>query len=180
MGYITNLDKAFGLSPDQLAILLEHLNSAVGMSDIPPRTGAVACLRKWSQVLDICVVTGRSPKHWPATRDWLEREKVTYDRLLFADKYGRFDAEDRASGANIVSTEELAAMDFAFAVEDSVEFSRTLARHGVPVLLMDRPWNREEETVPSASAAAGVIRCNGWKGVEREAPTLVPMLSGAE
>ena len=167
-----NLDEAFGLSPEQLDILLTHLNSAAGVRDMPARSGAAACLRRWSQVLEICVVTGRSPKHWPATRDWLKREKMAYHRLIFANKYGRFNAADLASGADIVSSEGLAELDFAFAVEDSASFSLTLAGLGIPVLLMDRPWNRDAE-----AAVKAVIRCAGWEGVEREARALVPVLA---
>ena len=176
-----NLDEAFGLSPEQLDILLTHLNSAAGLRDIPPRSGATACLRTWSQVAEICVVTGRSPKHWRATRDWLKSAEVACERLLFANKYDRFDAADLASGADIVSNEELLVMDFAFAVEDSASFSRTLAGLGIPVLLMDRPWNRDNPVEnASGNGAAAIIRCAGWPEVVREAGALLPILAAGE
>ena len=183
------LDKSFGLSPEQLETLLTHLNSGTGLLAIPPRSGAADCLRRWSRALDICVVTGRSPKHWRATRQWLDRESVVHHRLLFANKYGRFDAEDYGSGAVIVSVEELAALKFAFAVEDSADFSQVLSGLGIPVLLLDRPWNRDTglalhgtgpTTVTGAAAAiaatgpAPIRRCADWKEVERTAAELLP------
>ena len=176
-----NLDEAFGLSPEQLDILLTHLNSAAGLRHIPPRSGATACLLTWSQVAEICVVTGRSPKNWRATRDWLKSEEVACDRLLFANKYDRFDAADLASGADIVSNEDLLSLDFAFAVEDSASYSRSLAGLGIPVLLMDRPWNRDREPGDQlADNAAAIIRCAGWPAVEREARALLPLLGAGE
>ncbi len=165
-----SLEVSFGLSPDQLETLLAYLNSGPGLLGIPPRAGAVDCLRRWSERLDVCVVTGRDPKHWRATAQWLEQEGMIYHRLLFANKYGRFDVEDMASGADIVSTDELAALDFAFAVEDSADFSAVLAASGVPVLLMDRPWNRATDINRSHTS---VKRCADWREVEQRGRALL-------
>ena len=56
----------------------------------------------------------------------------------------------------------LAGLGFALAVEDSLEMAALLAeRCGVPVALMDRPWNRDLSGLGPA-ARAGIVRCHGW------------------
>ena len=165
-----SLEVSFGLAPEQLETLLTHLNSGSGLLGIPPRAGAADCLRRWSEDLDVYVVTGRDPKYWRTTAQWLEQEGMVYHRLLFANKYGRFDAEGMALGADIVSTDQLGALEFTFAVEDSADFSALLAARGLPVLLMDRPWNR---AIDLERGQAGVTRCADWSEVEQRGRALL-------
>jgi uncharacterized HAD superfamily protein len=54
---------------------------------------------------------------------------------------------------------ELSADDYCLAIEDSHDMALYLGGTlGLPVALLDRPWNRNgDEPLP-----AGVVRCEGW------------------
>ena len=62
-------------------------------------------------------------------------------------------------------------MEFSLAVEDSLDVAALLVeRCGVPVALMDRPWNRDVDRL-SERARSGIVRCGDWREILSRFPT---------
>jgi uncharacterized HAD superfamily protein len=136
-----HLDRAFGLSPDELARLFDHVHHGDFLIELEPREGAVAVLESWDAAgHEIRVVTGRPPESRSHSLEWLARCAVPHSHFHICDKYDRFDV-----GEEILHLEDVRELDFDWAIEDSLEMAGLLAAWGVEqVLLLDRPWNRDE------------------------------------
>jgi len=91
-------------------------------------------------------------KKWPATergivsdtRWWLEAKGLPHGKdLTFAER------------------KEKVAGEISVLIEDSLEQATRVAGKGVPVVLLDYPWNRNgQKPVPE-----GIVRVRGWSEV---------------
>lgn len=108
------------------------------LSLIPHARPALIAL---TRAADICLVTSR-PESEPVLSDtlyWLERKAIPHQQLLFNGRKWEIESP------------------FDLFIEDNLEQARGLAGRGVPVLLLDYPWNRAREEGP------GIRRVSGWQ-----------------
>lgn len=160
-----DLGRSFGLTPFQLAELMEALHSPDVLLAMAPVPGAIESLVRWSRAgVAIHIVTGRPASTRTASEAWLSRHGVPHDRLLFVDKYGRGHPSDEANP--VLRLDDLRGCGFAFAVEDSWDMALFLAGQvRLPVALLDRPWNRPHAT--RREALPLLTRCADWAEVAR-------------
>ena len=160
-----DLDAVFGMDAEETADFYRRSNEADVLSGVALREGAVESLAACrARGIEVWIVTGRPAASGELTRAWLADRGVPHDRLLFVDKYGKMQQEEAfpVDPAELLSLEELAEMEFRAAVEDHLGMARILAgRMRTPVLLMDRPWNRD----PEADAHPLITRCRDWQAV---------------
>ena len=160
-----DLDAVFGMDAEETAEFYRRSNEADVLSGVALREGAVESLAACrARGIEVWVVTGRPAASGELTRAWLADRGVPHDRLLFVDKYGKMQQEEAfpVDPAGLLSLEELAELEFRAAVEDHLGMARILAGHmRTPVLLMDRPWNRD----PEADAHPLITRCRDWQAV---------------
>jgi len=124
-------DEALGLSGKQVEHFWKLFARQGRWSKIKPFAGAIKLTQALALEHAIVLITGR-PRHYVEveTKAWLRRHKFCYDDLLFLGKFNKLDASVDAGYKLDVF------------VEDSYEYSRPLADAGVPILLMDYPYNR--------------------------------------
>ena len=84
------------------------------------------------------------------THRWLDQQGLPHHELHVVDKY------DRYRGPDVVHLRDLETDGYDVAIEDSPSMATHLADRGVPVLLLDRPWNRR------AQLPSGVKRVHSW------------------
>ena len=156
-----DLSEAFALTEAQKARLLDRLHEPGLLTALAPIPGAVAALRRWrARGYQIDVVTGRPASTRPGSERWLAAHDVPVSSLLFVDKYGR------AGGGDTVPLAEIARRRYRVAVDDAPAMVTWLTREtDIPVLLFDRPWNRDGALPPDVAAAA--TRCHDWAEIER-------------
>lgn len=148
-----DLGRSFDLSPEDLERFFELAHDEEILAGFEPLAGAFDTLSEWSELgYEIEVVTGRPPRTRDASLAWLEAHEVTYDDLVFVDKYGH------APGG--MALNELLHRDYAWVVEDSFAMAEHLALAGQRVRLLDRPWNRL-----GSKAESKILRCADWKEV---------------
>jgi len=159
-----DLALSFGLTPVEIEAFMERAHSDEILEALKPEEGAAAALRSWAeQGHSVALVTGRPPTTQAASLRWLERHEIAHDSLHHLDKWGRPAWNDGSLPA--LRFDDIEAMGFAFAVEDSLETAvRLVEDFEIQVALMDRPWNRNFEGV-SSKARAGMTRCEGWNAV---------------
>ncbi|MCY3760786.1 MAG: hypothetical protein OXH50_06010 [Gemmatimonadetes bacterium] len=160
-----DLDAVFGMDAEETADFYRRSNEADVLSGVALREGAVESLAACrARGIEVWVVTGRPAASRELTRAWLADRGVPHDELVFVDKYGKMQQEEAfpVDPAGLLSLEELADLEFGAAVEDHLGMARILAGSmRTPVMLMDRPWNRD----PEADAHPLITRCRDWQAV---------------
>ncbi len=95
-----------------------------------PFDGVRETLAEWEKAADLYVITGR-PEIWKGSAErWLERENIPVQGVWYTQP-----------GKN--KADWVRARGVQFIVEDRVDFATQVADAGVPVILLDRPYNRE-------------------------------------
>ena len=155
-----DLAVSFDLSPEELERFFDLAHRAERLEALAPIAGAIETVRGWvAGGHEVAVVTGRPPSSAQASRRWLARHRVPHRELVFVDKYGR-----PGGAAGVLPLDAVGPEVYRLAVEDSLATARTLAARGLPVLLLDRPWNR--------GACDGATRCADWRQVRDAAAAL--------
>jgi uncharacterized HAD superfamily protein len=156
-----DVGRACGLHPDQSERLYRIVHEPEELLQMAPIPEALAALARWSEAgHEIAIVTGRPPQAREASLAWLAQHGVVHHSFTMVDKYGRFEPGDSA-----LDLEQLAARDYAWAVEDSLPMARFLANQmGVRVALLDAPWNR------TPSPLARVTRYADWNELAHAVP----------
>ena len=170
-----DLGLAFGIDAAELHAFMEAAHEDPVLHSVDPMEEAAETLHGWCAAgAEVAVVTGRPPPTESVSRAWLERHRFPRASLEFVDKYGRH--VDRPGQAKPQSLEELTGRRFALAVEDSLATASFLAeRLEVPVVLFDRPWNRDVSGL-SAEARQRIVRCSSWREIRARIPSVAEAL----
>lgn len=159
-----DLAKSFGLSQREIAPFMERAHEDEVIESIVPISDAVKVLSGWGEAGHrITLVTGRPPITNAASRRWLETHDFFHESLHHLDKWSR--PGWNIEGLPQIAFEDLSDFEFEFAVEDSLDTAvRLVEEFGIPVALMDRPWNRDL-TFVSPGTRAALVRCSDWPQV---------------
>jgi uncharacterized HAD superfamily protein len=164
-----DLGRSFGLAPDEVAELMRLVHQPEVLGALEPKPGAVPALASWiERGYAVAVMTGRPPSAASASRRWLREHRIPHTSFACIDKYAREDWAGPAGRA--LTLDELAGLGFALAVEDSLEVATLLVeRCGVPVALIDRPWNRDLSGLNQATRTH-IVRCRDWAELAERFP----------
>jgi len=151
-----------GLGPEERDELYRIVHQPDELMRITPIGEALSTLNHWaSQGFEIAIVTGRPPQSFEPSREWLARHRVAHHSFTMVDKYSRFATDDTVA----IDLAELAQRRFCWAVEDSLPMAEYLAdKMGVPVALVDCPWNRAATEVPR------IDRFSDWQMIAHTLP----------
>ena len=135
-----DLKASFHLSDSEYEHFFQRVHQADVIMSFAPMEGAIGALEDWVKLgYQISIVTGRLTSAHEASLDWLAKHRVPYHSFTMVDKYSRENIDTKIA----VSMEEFSEMKFSLAVEDSAKMARHLSQKmGIPVALIDRPWNR--------------------------------------
>lgn len=159
-----DLERSFDLDEEEIADLMDRAHEDDLIESIRPVAGAAQVLDDWTKAgFRIELVTGRPPSTNAASRRWLTQHGIAHAGLHHLDKWSRPSWNPDALPA--LGFEELPNFDFDFAVEDSLDTAvRLVDEFGIPVALMDRPWNRDLSSV-SPGIREKLSRCENWNSV---------------
>jgi uncharacterized HAD superfamily protein len=161
-----DLSKSFGLDPVEIEAFMEHVHTDPVIESIAPIPGAAPVLERWhAEGHRITLVTGRPPSTNAASRRWLETHDLRHQSLHHLDKWNR--PSWNLDGLPAIRFDEIPAFGFDRAVEDSLDTAvRLVEEFGIPVALMDRPWNRDVGSLPQRTRTR-LVRCHDWSEVAR-------------
>ena len=158
-----DLKASFNLTDSEYEDFFHRVHQADVIMSFAPMEGAIGALEDWVRLgYQISIVTGRLTSAHEASLDWLAQHKVPYHSFTMVDKYSRetFDTE------LAVSMEEFSEMKFSLAVEDSAKMALHLSQKmGIPVALIDRPWNR------TANFNHRISRYTSWYDIQNDFQT---------
>ena len=155
-----DLQKSFGLSDDEYDAFFNNIHQPDEMILHEPVNGAKEVLQSWHDCgYEVSILTGRPLDTLDVSLEWLNRHGFLYDTFSIVNKYGR----DSSKGDRSMSLEKLSTLSFDLAVEDSSQMARFLSETmGVPVALLDRPWNRP------ITFNDNVHRCSSWTEIKHK------------
>lgn len=118
-------------------------------ANLKPIAGAQEGVRALAKKFRLVAVTGRNPVAEKITRAWLAKNVPEVTDVYFSDAFERRDHSKSGIclklGARVI-------------VEDNKKYAVECASHGIPAVLLDRPWN--QGILPS-----GVVRVRSWSDV---------------
>ena len=140
-----DLRLSFSLDDAQIARLMARAHSPAALAEYPETPGATATIAAWKAAgHEIEIVTGRPPSTHDGTVAWLARRGLGDLPVIHVDKFGRDLGGMFHSRNYVMSLDDLLALRYDFAVEDSPIGLGHLARMDVGrVAVFSRPWNRE-------------------------------------
>lgn len=164
-----DLGKSLDLEPEILAEFMRAVHRPRVLGGLSPIRGAIETVGDWvSRGYEVDVVTGRPEQTAEVSRGWLEAHRVPHRRLAFVDKYAWPGEVFQASEGT--GLHELVGSGYRLAVEDSADVAERLAGLlEVPVVLLDRPWNRRL-LEGSAEANGRIVRCRDWHEIRERFP----------
>ena len=138
-----DLKISFNLSDSEYAYFFQRVHQAEVIMAFPPIEGAIDVLNDWIKLgYQISIVTGRLTTAYEASLDWLAKHNVPYHSFTMVDKYSRANIDPKIA----ISMQEFSKKKFSLAIEDSAAMALHLSQTmGIPVALMDRPWNRKAD-----------------------------------
>ncbi|MGD9182201.1 MAG: bifunctional metallophosphatase/5'-nucleotidase [Desulfobacterales bacterium] len=158
-----DLKASFNLTDSEYEHFFHRVHQADVIMSFSPMEGAIGALEHWARLgYQISIVTGRLTSAYEASLDWLAKHKVPYHSFTMVDKYSRENIDTKTA----VSIEEFSEMKFSLAVEDSAKMALHLSQNmGIPVALIDRPWNRR------ADLNHKVSRYTSWYDIQNDFQT---------
>lgn len=125
--HLYDICKTYDITTEELYKFLERRGRYL-MSAPPPVTGAPYYLSRIKQYHDIYIITAREEQYGLETREWLKKHGLPYDELLLLGSHDKKEA---------CLEKKLHVL-----VEDTLEIGVEVSAAGVPVLLMDAPYNQ--------------------------------------
>ena len=157
-----DLKVSFNLTDSQYEHFFHRAHQPDVIMQFSPIEGAIDVLEKWNQRgYHVSIVTGRLTTAYDASLGWLAKHKVPYHSFTMVDKYSRKNIDRNMA----ISMEAFSEMKFCLAVEDSAAMAQHLSQQmGIPVALIDRPWNR------TAKLNHNVQRYASWSDILNDFP----------
>ena len=141
--HLYDLAQTFELKPEQLADFIKEKGQYM-MASPRPIPDAAAYLKKVKEEHYVAIITARQEKYREVTEKWLLCHGMAYDELFMSGTHKK---------EGLCSSLGLQVM-----IEDTYEISVDLSAAGIPVLLLDAPYNRRD--LPNL-----VTRIYNWKEI---------------
>lgn len=124
---LCEIHKTYGVTFNELKLFLERKGRFL-MSEPAPVTGSSYYLGKLKKHHEICIITARDKRYYQETHNWLKKNNLPYDELLMLGNHEK--------------KEFCLERDVKALIEDTLEIGIKVSAAGIPVLLMDAPYNR--------------------------------------
>jgi len=143
--HLFDICHTYQVTPRELDMFLKQKGRYL-MTEPPPVSGASYFLSRIKQYHEIYIVTARDEKFGQETREWLNKHYLPFDELFLL---GSHEKKEPCLKNNI-----------KVLVEDTLEIGAKVSSAGVPVLLMDAPYN--QGALPRL-----VYRTRSWEEIYR-------------
>ncbi|NLI11244.1 5' nucleotidase, NT5C type [Pelotomaculum propionicicum] len=125
--HLYNVLKTYEISQSELKLFLKHRGQYL-MKSAEPVAGASHYLSRIKQQHEIYIITARDKRYQEETQEWLKKHNLPYDELILL---GSHDKKEPCLERNL-----------RVLVEDTLEIGVQVSAAGIPVLLLDAPYNQ--------------------------------------
>lgn len=154
--YDYDIYNVYGITPEEV----DQFNRDKGnilIEDPLPLEGAIYYLNLLSKEHIISLVSARSDRYYKQTEKWLQQYSISYDHLLLLGQHDKREICTRL------------AVDLF--IEDSLKNALQLSGCGIPVILLDAPYNQ-------GCLPEGVVRRYNWEEIYRTVQDLKGKIAG--
>lgn len=165
-----DLGISLGMDQERLSEFMQAIHQTEVLASIVPMSGSREALQGWiDQGYEVEVVTGRPKATDKISRDWLATHEMPHHSLIHVDKYAW--EEELLGTTSGVPLIDLAGNGYCLVVEDSAEVAIHLVDIvDVPVVVLDRPWNRRRlDEYPNSEGR--IVRCKTWQEIVDKFPS---------
>jgi uncharacterized HAD superfamily protein len=154
-----DLKKSLNINQNQYEELMDMTHDDRLLATYLPIEGAQEAINFFaSKGVIIDVVTGRPPYTLEASKLWLEKYGFIYNKIIFADKYGRFDGDDE----NVMTLDDIRKSDYDLMIDDAPIMLDFISKEmTTPIGVLQRPWN-ESWLAEQGSLTGRVLQGASW------------------
>jgi len=150
-----SLSALFGITREEQRQLLQKFYSSPEFQAMPCIPGAVEGVARLRESSQLVSVTARSKSLEEQTRGWITKH--------FGNAFsGIFPTSFSLSGPSIRKSAVCLDLGVRLTIEDSLHHATDIASEGIPVILLDKPWNQTD------SLPENVTRVYSWEEITRE------------
>ncbi|MDD4335443.1 MAG: hypothetical protein PHY77_07540 [Desulfotomaculaceae bacterium] len=152
--HLYEIHKTYGITFNELKLFLERKGRFL-MNEPAPIAGSSYYLGKLKQQHEICIITARDKKYYRETYNWLKKNNLPYDELLLLGSHEK--------------KEFCLEKGLKVLIEDTLEIGIKVSAAGIPVLLMDAPYN-------CGALPELVYRKHSWEEIYRTLTAKPPII----
>lgn len=105
--------------------------------DTKPLDGSVDVVKKLAESYELHIITSRVPEIESLTKDWINRHFPSiFKSVQLTNQFGS------SSGPKRKKADVCKELSVDLMIEDSLEHARAISSSGIPVILIDSPWNQ--------------------------------------
>ena len=156
---VTNYDYGpiIGIPPEEVVRRIYEFYDSAEFEDIVPEPGAADAVKTLSGKYGLYIVTSRPDRTANRTNKWID----TYlggliDEVILTNQFST-DHDGKITKATICKKYKIPLF-----IEDGPKYVDEVAHAGIPVLLLDQPWNQKVEE------SERVIRVRDWDEIVKE------------
>lgn len=123
-------DKVYNVTWDEMDYFFRQYQEVL-LSNLAPVEHAPRALELLKEKHQLVLITARPESFRTMTQEWLQHHQIPYDDLMMTNYC---DKADYCSQARV-----------DIYIEDSLENAQSIARTGIPVVLYDAPYNRNNK-----------------------------------
>lgn len=155
------LEEKFGVSGEEVVSTLNNFFFHADHIEASPNSEAIDVVNNLSKKFDLLIITAKPETLKDSTNEWLNKHYTNmFSELHFANHFGLTEKKRKKSEI----CQELGIDIF---VEDSLGNALDVSSVGIPVLLIDKKWN-QDDNLPDL-----VKRVHSWSEIEKEIENLI-------
>ena len=141
--YTYDIEKVWDCSREEIMKRVFDFYKTEAHARIPTVPGSSEAIRELAKNHTLHIVTSRHNSIADITRSWIERHfPGLFKEIHFSNGFSTDEGKKRGK-ADICRE-----LGIEYFIDDALENARPIAAAGIPVLLLDTPWNQEETASP--------------------------------
>ncbi len=156
------IEEAFGISPIDARETIDNFFFHQDHIDAFPVDGSKDVIDRLSKANKLRIITAKPDILEGITKEWIDKHfPHKFENIHFANWFSKDKIKRKKSEICI-------EYNIDIFIDDSPETARDVSSVGIPVLLFDTPWNREEKFSDN-----NVTRVYSWDQIEKEINNLI-------
>ncbi len=151
-----SLSRVFGKSEEEVDELLDEFDKSEEIKNVGLVPGAKKGIEILARQYKLVAVTSREESTHQLTRNWLDKNFPDKFSALYMTN-NRITKGERRSKADVCLK-----IGAGLLLEDALHHAKDCAQKGIPILLLDCPWNQTREQLPDR-----LTRVYSWTQIVR-------------
>ncbi|MBA3733290.1 hypothetical protein H0W91_02845 [Patescibacteria group bacterium] len=150
------LEENFGIPTVDAISMLDNFFFHDDHLNVLPVEGAQEVVKKLSEYNELFIITAKPDALEEVTKKWLEKYFTgLFENVHFANHFLSVDKRRKKS-------EICLELQLDYFIDDSIDYATDVASVGIPVLLLDTPWNQTDKLPEN------ITRVYSWTDIEKK------------